>query len=181
MVITDTPIVDHIIRLASSGDTAAPPMSIVAGIIGMDDAEWAGQLAADGFSDADIVLLEDLAAAWIDRADLSRLSTLLSDVHDLDSEAELAPIFQEWPSDDSWCWIIQQVLDAGFPDPITACCYAAGEAMRAAAGVVAMASMRRQAALEPEIDWTIDPSDVAMGKAIADEGLGEDAKLWPTY
>ena len=181
MVITETPIVDHIIRLASSGDTTAPPTSTVAGLIGMQDTEWAGQFAADGFSVADVVRLEDLTTVWIDRADLSRLSTLLSDVPDLDSEAELAPIFQEWPSDDSWDWIIQQVLDAGFPDPITACCYAAGEAMRAATGVIRMVSVRRQAALEPEIDWTIDPSDVAMGKAIADGGLAEDAKLWPTY
>ena len=130
--------------------------------MGLDDAGWSAHLAGDGFTDAEVERLDDLTEAWIERTDLRRLANSLAGVEDLNNTAEMTLIFQEWPSDDAWSAICQQVGDAGFPNPLDALCYAASELMRAASVAISIESARRSAAAEHEADWEIHPDDVLL-------------------
>lgn len=181
MMLDERTLVDHIVSLSDSWDGSALLGPIVIRLMGLDDAGWSAYLAGDGFTDAEVERLDDLTEAWIERTDLRRLTNSLAGVADLDSTAEMALIFQEWPSDDDWSAICQLVGDAGFPNPLDALCYAASELMRAASVAIAMESAQRSADAESDSDWEIHPDDVALGQAIADEGLMEDLKSWPTY
>ena len=147
--------------------------------------ECGERLLAAGFTDADIARLDYLISARLSAEDLARLSRLLRDAQDPDDEAELAAIAQEWMQQgvvNEWGRELgRQIYDAGFPNAADAFRYAACEAGRAFRNAVGIESLRRRWAAAPAINWAMDPADVALGQAIADEGLAEDAKTWPMY
>ncbi len=136
--------------------------------------------AADGFTDADTARLDDLIAARLTPNNLARLSQLLRDVQDPDDRDEL-PMVREWPGHNALKELVRQICDAGFPNQIDAICYAACDVGRAFSSTVAIESMRRRLATAPAFNWEMAPANVALGQAIADAGLAEDAKAWPAY
>ena len=151
--------------------------------------ECGERLLAAGFTDADIARLDYLISARLSAEDLARLSRLLRDAQDPDDEAELAAIAQEWmqqsvvtePGRESGREFRRQIYDARFPNAAAAFRYAVCEAGRAFRKAVGIESLRRRWAAAPASNWAMDPADVALGQAIADEGLAEDAKTWPMY
>lgn len=147
--------------------------------------ECGERLLVAGFTDADIARLDYLISARLSAEDLARLSRLLRDAQDPDDEAELAAIAQKWMQQsviNEWGreWE-RQIYDAGLPSAAAAFRYAACQTGRAFRKAVGIESLRRRWAAAPASNWAMDPADVALGQAIADEGLAEDAKTWPMY
>ena len=174
-------VVDYIVDARADWGITDALRPVIAHRVGLTAAEWNERLAADGFTDADTARLDDLIAARLTPNNLARLSQLLRDVQDPDDPDKLEPTAREWLGHNVLKELGRQIYDAGFPNQIDAICYAACEVGRAFSSTVAIESMRRRLATAPAFNWEMAPADVTLGQAIADAGLAEDAKTWPTY
>ena len=181
MLFDEQSVVDYVVDAAHDGVLTASERLLIADRIGLGDAEWLEQLAADGFSEVDVARLDDLIGAWLNPDNLRRLTQSLRDVHDPSDKDELSPIAWEWMGQGIRGELSQQIGDAGFPNLTDAICYMVCEVGRAFISAVTVEEMRRQIAATPFMDWEIDPVDLALGQAIADEGLSKDARTWPAY
>ena len=180
MQINALSVVDYIVDARADWGITDALRPVIAHRVGLTAAEWNARLAADGFTDADTARLDDLIAARLTPNNLARLSQLLRDVQDPDDTDKPEPTAREWLGHNAFN-LGGLIYDAGFPNQIDAICYAACAVGRAFSSTVAIESMRRRLATAPAFNWEMAPADVALGQAIADAGLAEDAKAWPAY
>ena len=181
-MIMERPIIDVMVRSASSSDLSNALMPRVNRLTKLDHFNWIDQLASDGFTEEDIKRLDDLVSNLFDEAELeTRLAEILAGIQDLQDEAELDSAILKWMIQIDWANICHQVCSSGFPDLIDGLASVVRYIVRTAGSIVTFEAIRRTPTEQANEYWTMEPSEVAEGIKLAEEGIEEDMAEWPVY
>ena len=178
----DRPIIDLMVESTSSSDLNNVLMSRVNRLTKLDHSKWIDQLTSDGFTEGDVNRLDDLLSKLFSEADMeTQLAAILSGLQDPQDATELNPAIQKWVVQTNLVSICHQVCNSGFPDLIDAFASVVRYILTTAGSTVTFEAFRRMPSEQVNDDWRMDPSEVAEGIQLAEEGIEEDMAEWPVY
>jgi hypothetical protein len=150
-------------------------------LVRLDHAGWRTQFATDGFSDVQIKTLDSLVQVWLNQMDKDGLSERLTAIEAIQDDTEIDQVIIPWLDQLSRVTIAEEIRRSRFPTPLVAVCYAVSQLAHIIDAAVGFETMRRELLEKPSSDWCMTPEQIAEGVALAEEGLAEDAKIWPAY
>ena len=189
MTLMEAPIVEFVIGSPYSPRQEPGPQldvdemrSRLTEMLGLSHGDWMQRLVTDGFTETDIGRLDELVASLLNELELAGLlAAILGEVGDLDDEAELKIGLVKWLSQAQWETIARQFRPEDFPDHFSVLAHATRHLWHIADSTIWLESARREASNEPKIDYRLDEEQIEEGIAMAEAGLAEDAREWPTY
>ena len=177
----ERPIVDSLFTNQDEWGLKALVEPIFQKLLRLDHAGWRTQFAADGFSDIQIKTLDSLVQEWLKQIDRDTLSEQLTTVETIREGMEVDQVIVPWLDQLARVTIAEAIRRSGFPMPLDAVCYAVSQLAHTIDAAVAFETMRRELLENPSPDWSMTHEQIAAGVALAEEGLDEDAKVWPAY
>ena len=189
MTLMEAPIVEFVIGSPYSPRQEPGPQldvdemrSRLTEMLGLSHGDWMQRLVTDGFTETDIGRLDELVASLLNELELAGLlAAILGEVGDLDDEAELKIGLVKWLSQAQWETIARQIRPEDFPDRFSVLAHATRHLWHLADSTIWLESARRKASNEPKIDYRLDEEQIEEGIAMAEAGLAEVAREWPTY
>ena len=177
----ERPIVDSLFTNQDEWGLKALFEPIVRKLMRLDHAGWRTQFAEDGFSDIQIEKLDLLVQGWLNQIDRDGLSERLTAVEAIQDDQAIDQVIVPWLDQFSWVAIVDAIGLSIFPMPLDVACYAGSQLTHLIDAAVGFETMRRELLEKPSPDWFMTPEQIAAGVALAEEGLEEDAKIWPAY
>ena len=184
MVTMERPIMVHLVESPEAKEKWGfePRLRpIVSELVNLDYSGWLQRFADNGFTDAHVQTLDALVEAWTGQIDVDDLSEQLAAVEDISDAAELEHTVGDWLERVPRDGISTIVARAEFPSKFGAVCYALGQLAHIIGGAIEFEKIQREARLQSAADWSMTPEQVAEGIALAETGLGENAKTWHRY
>ena len=181
-MLMEHPIVDNLFGNQDDLDFKALFGPTMEKLIGLDHEGWRTQLKADGFDDNHVQELEVVVQSWTSRhVDKDELTKRLAVVEDINDETSLGEVVAAWLDGLPRNWIVESIVNAQFPMPLDAMCYAGARIKDILVAAVMFETTRRELQAGPPPNLAMSAEQIAEGVALAEMGLVEDAKAWPHY
>ena len=182
MMLMEPPVIDRMIGSPLSADLENDFRPRLDELMNLSYVGLMNRFAEDGFTDSHVRNLEAVVSSSLNEMELAeQLATALTQVEDMENQAEIEARLIRWLDDLNWQAVYNQVMAADLPDSIDALAYAACHVRNIATSTVWFETTRHSLLSQPQPEWHQDEGQIKEGIALAEAGLAQEAMEWPPY